>query len=36
MQGKAGGMNEQVCMKLQNAIQRIVNDGCSGMICIML
>ena len=36
MQGKSGSMNEQVQMKLQNAIQRIVNDGCSGMICIML
>lgn len=36
MQGKATGMNDQVQMKLQSAIQRIVNDGCSGMICIML
>ena len=36
MQGKSGSMNEQVQMKLQGAIQRIVNDGCNGMICIML
>ena len=36
MQGKTGGMNEQVQLKLQGAIQRIVNDGCNGMICIML
>ena len=36
MQGKSGGMNEQVQQKLQGAIQRIVNDGCNGMICIML
>lgn len=36
MQGKSNAMNEQVQMKLQGAIQRIVNDGCNGMICIML
>ena len=36
MQGRSQAMNEQVQMKLQGAIQRIVNDGCNGMICIML
>ena len=36
IQGRSQGMNEQVQQKLQGAIQRIVNDGCNGMICIML
>lgn len=36
MQGKSTGMNEDVQMKLKGALQKIVNDGCSGMICIML
>ncbi len=36
MQGKGTNMNEQVQMKLHGALQKIANDGCSGMICIML
>lgn len=36
MQGKGSNMNEQVQMKLHGAIQKIANDGCNGMICIML
>ncbi len=36
MQGKGSNMNEQVQMKLHGALQKIANDGCSGMICIML
>ena len=36
MQGKGSNMNEQVQMKLHGALQRIANDGCNGMICIML
>ncbi len=36
MQGKANGMNEQVQQRMQAAIQRIVNDGCNGLICIMI
>lgn len=36
MQGKGSNMNEQVQLKLHDALQKIANDGCSGMICIML
>ena len=36
MQSKGGNLNEPVRMKLQGAIQKIANDGCNGMICIML
>ena len=36
MQGKGSNMNEQVQMKLHGALQKIANDGCNGMICIML
>ena len=36
MQGKGTNMNEQVQMKLHAALQKIANDGCNGMICIML
>ena len=36
MQGKGANMNEQVQMKLHAALQKIANEGCSGMICIML
>lgn len=36
MQGKGANMNEQVQMKLHGALQKIANDGCNGMICIML
>ncbi len=36
MQGKGTNMNEQVQMKLHGALQKIANDGCNGMICIML
>lgn len=36
MQGKGTNMNDQVQIKLQAALQKIANDGCNGMICIML
>ncbi len=36
MMGKGSNMNEGVQMKLQGAVQRIANEGCNGMICIML
>lgn len=36
MQGKGAHMSDQVQMKLHGALQKIANDGCSGMICIML
>ena len=36
MQARGGSLNEQVQIKLQSAIQKIANDGCNGMICIML
>jgi stage IV sporulation protein A len=36
MNGKGTAMNEDVQLKLKGAIQKIVNDGCNGMICIML
>ncbi|MDO4565428.1 MAG: stage IV sporulation protein A [Clostridia bacterium] len=36
MQGKIGGMSEQVQQRLQGTLQRIVNHGCNGLICIML
>jgi stage IV sporulation protein A len=36
MNGKGAGMSDDVQMKLKGAIQKIVNDGCNGMICIML
>lgn len=36
MQGKGMNMSEQVQSKLHDALQKIANDGCSGMICIML
>lgn len=36
MQGKGTNMNEQVQLKLHGALQKIANDGCNGMICIML
>jgi stage IV sporulation protein A len=36
MQGKGTNMSEQVQSKLHDALQKIANDGCSGMICIML
>lgn len=36
MQGKGVHMNDQVQEKLHGALQKIANDGCSGMICIML
>ena len=29
-------MPENVQQKLQSTIERMVNDGCSGLICIML
>ena len=36
MQGKVVGMNEMVQQRMQSTLQRIVNDGCNGLICIML
>lgn len=36
MQGKVVGMNEQVQQRIQTTVQRIVNNGCNGLICIML
>lgn len=36
MHAKNGIINEEIQMKLQNAIQKIANEGCNGMICIML
>ena len=36
MNGKGKAMSEDVQGKLKGAIQKIVNDGCNGMICIML
>lgn len=36
MQGKVVGMNEQVQQRMQSTLQRIVNNGCNGLICIML
>ncbi len=36
MQGKGAHMNEQVQMKLHGALQKIANEGCNGMICIMI
>ncbi len=35
-QSKRSAIDEQVQIKLQGAIQKIANDGCNGMICIML
>ena len=36
MAGKINRMPEAVQMKLQSTVQRMVNDGCNGLICIML
>lgn len=36
MSGKAGRMPDAVQEKLQKTLQRIVNDGCNGLICILL
>ena len=36
MAGKIDRMPDAVQQKLQHTLQRIVNEGCSGMICIML
>lgn len=36
MQGKVVGMSEQVQQRMQSTLQRIVNNGCNGLICIML
>ena len=36
MAGKAGRMPEAVQQKLQKTLQRIANDGCNGLICILL
>jgi len=35
MSGKINRMPEQVQQKLRNTLQRIVNEGCNGLICIM-
>lgn len=36
MSGKVGRMPDNVQEKLQRTLQRIVNDGCNGLICILL
>lgn len=36
MSGKVGRMPDHVQEKLQKTLQRIVNDGCNGLICILL
>ena len=36
MQGKANSLPPQVCEKLQMTLQRITNEGCNSLICIML
>ena len=36
MQGKVVGMSEQVQERMQYILQRIVNNGCNGLICILL
>jgi len=36
MAGKAGRMPDGVQEKLRSTLQRMVNDGCSGLICILL
>lgn len=36
MKGKLGGMPEPVQQRMQNTIERMVNNGCNGLICIML
>jgi len=36
MASKVGRMPESVQQKLQNTVERMVNDGCNGLICIML
>lgn len=36
MAGKSGRMPDTVQQKLQKTIQRIANDGCNGLICILL
>ncbi len=36
MEGKIGRMPPEVRDRMQNTLQRIVNEGCNGLICIML
>ncbi len=36
MEGKVNSMPEEVRVRMQATLQRIVNDGCNGLICIML
>ena len=36
MSGKVNGLSDEVRMRLQETLQRIVNEGCNGLICIML
>ncbi len=36
LEGKAGNMPWEVRERMQETIQRIVNEGCNGLICIML
>ncbi len=36
MSSKVSRMPENVQQKLQNTVERMVNDGCNGLICIML
>lgn len=36
MEGKADRLGEDVRMKLRGAVNRMVNEGCRGLVCIML
>lgn len=36
MNGKVSGLPQEVQLKLQNAINRMVNEGCNSLICILL
>ena len=36
MEGKVGRMPPEVRDRMQMTLQRIVNEGCNGLICIML
>lgn len=36
MNSKVNSMPESVRLKLQSTLQRMVNDGCNGLICVML
>ena len=36
MMGKINSLPDEVRLKLREAVQRIVNEGCSNLICVML